>query len=89
MDLGASNHVTFSDKGCWKKRNVTDSTHGIMGKLVLPKCELDISFAHFDKDGNQVGEMTNPDVSHLLEGTFNLFSITRLQKKGCTLSGNA
>jgi hypothetical protein len=29
------------------------------------------------------------DVSHLPEGNFNLFSLTRLQKKRWTLSGNA
>ncbi len=29
------------------------------------------------------------DVSHLSEGNFNLFSLTRLQKKGWTLSGDA
>ncbi len=28
-------------------------------------------------------------MSHLPEGNFNLFSLTRLQKKGWTLSGNA
>jgi hypothetical protein len=36
-DSGAFNHATFSDKGCWNKRNVTGSTHRIMGKSVLPK----------------------------------------------------
>jgi hypothetical protein len=35
-----------------------------------------------------VGEVTITDVSHLPEGNFNLFSLTRLQKKGWTLSGN-
>jgi hypothetical protein len=29
------------------------------------------------------------DVSHLPEGNFNLFSVTRLQKKGWTLTRNA
>ncbi len=56
---------------------------------MLPKCELDIPCVHFDKDGNQVGEVTITDVSHLPEGNFNLFSLTRLQKKGWTISGNA
>ena len=54
-DSGASNHVTFSDKGCRNKRNVTGSTHGIVGELVLPKCELDIPCVYYDKDGNQSG----------------------------------
>jgi hypothetical protein len=49
-DSGASNHVTFSDKEC-RKRIATGSTHGIAGNSVLPKCELDISCVHFDKDG--------------------------------------
>jgi hypothetical protein len=35
-----------------------------------------------------VEEVTITDVSHLPEGNFNLFSLTRLQKKGWTLSGN-
>jgi hypothetical protein len=87
-DSGASNHVTFSDKGYQNKRNVTGSTHRILGKSVLAKCELDIPCVHFDKDGNQVGEVTIPDVSHIPESNFNLFSLTRLLKKGWTLSGN-
>jgi hypothetical protein len=53
-DSGASNHVTFSDKGCRNKRIATGSTHGIVGDSVLPKCELDIPCVHFDKDGAQV-----------------------------------
>ena len=50
-DSGASNHVTFSDKGCRNKRIATGSTHQIVGDSVLPKCELDIPCVHFDKDG--------------------------------------
>ncbi len=81
---GASNHVPFNDKGCRNKskRIATGSTHGIVGDSVLPKCELDIPCVHFDKDGTQVGEMIITDVRHL-------FSVTRLQKKGWTLTGNA
>ncbi len=56
-DSGASNHVTFSDKGCRNKRNATGLTHGIVGNSVLPKCELDIPCVHVDKDGAQVGEV--------------------------------
>jgi hypothetical protein len=82
--------VAFSDKGCRNKRNATGLTHGIVGNLVLPKCELDIPCVHFDKDGAQVGELIITNVSHLPEGNFNLFSVTRLQKKeGWTLTGNA
>jgi hypothetical protein len=88
-DSGASNHVTFSDKGRRNKRFATGLAHGIVGDLVLPKCELDIPCVHFDKDGAQVGEEIITDVSHLPEGNFNLFSVTRLQKKGWTLTGNA
>ena len=54
-DSGASNHVTFSDKGCRNKRIATRSTHGIVGNSVLPKCELDIPCIHYDKDGNTSG----------------------------------
>ncbi len=32
-DLGASNHVTFSDKGYQNKRNMIASTHGIVGSI--------------------------------------------------------
>ncbi len=60
-----------------------------MGESVLPKCELDIPCIHYDKDGIQMEEMLITDVSHLPEGNFNLFSLTSLQKKGWTLSGNA
>ncbi len=81
-DSGASNHVTFSDNGSRNKRSETGSTHGIGGNSVLPKYELDIPCVHFDKDGAQVGEVMITDVSHLSEGDFNLFRITRLQKKG-------
>ncbi len=81
-DSGASNHVTFSGKGCRNKRNATGLTHGTVGDSVLPKCELDIPYLHFDKDGAQVGEVIITDVSHLPEGNFNLFSVTRLQNKG-------
>ncbi len=84
-DSGASNHVTyatFSDKGCRNKRIATGSTHGVIGNSVLPKCELDIPCVHFDKDGAQVGEVIITDVSHLPEGNFNLFSVTRFQKRG-------
>jgi hypothetical protein len=89
-DSGASNHVTFSDTGCRNKRNATGLTHGIVGNSVLPKCKLDIPCCvHFNKDGAQVGEVIITDVSHLPEGNFNLFSVTRLQKKGWTLTGNA
>ena len=56
---------------------------------MLPKCELDIPCVHFDKDGAQVGEVIITGVSHLPEGNFNLFNVTRLQKKGWTLTGNA
>ncbi len=58
------------------------------GKSVHPKCELDIPCVHYDKDGNQVGEVTITDFSHLLEGNLNLFSLTRLQNKGWTLTDN-
>ncbi len=44
---------------------------------------------NYDKDGTQVGEVRITDVSHLPEGNFNLFSLTRLQKKRWTLSDNA
>ena len=81
-DSGASNHVTFSDKGCRNKRIATGLTHGIVSNSVLLKYELDIPCVHFDKDGAQVGEVLIADVSHLPEGNFNLFSVTRLQKKG-------
>ncbi len=60
--------------------------HSIVGNSVLPKCELDIPCVHFDKDGAQVGEVIITDVSNLSEGNFNLFSVTRLQKKGWTLT---
>ncbi len=33
-DSVASNHVTFSDKGCNNKRDVTGLTHRIVGKSV-------------------------------------------------------
>ncbi len=79
---GASNNVTFSDKGCRNKRIATGLTHGIVGKSVLPKCELDTPCIHNDKDGTQVREVIISDVSHLPEGNFNLFSLTRLQKNG-------
>ncbi len=88
-DSRASNHVTFSDKGCQNKRNATGLTHGIVGESVLPKCDLDIICVHFDKNENQVGEVTITDVSYLPEGNFNLLSLPSLQKKGWTLSGNA
>ncbi len=88
-DSGASNHVTFSDKGCRNKRNSTGLAHGIVGNSVLPKCELDIPCVYFDKDGAQLEEVIITDVSHLPKGNFNLFSVTRLQKKGWTLTGNA
>jgi hypothetical protein len=87
-DSGASYHVIFSDKGCWNKRNTTSWMHRILGKSVLPKCKLDIPCVHYTKNG-QVGEVTITDVSHLSEGNFKLFSLTRLPKKGWTLSGNA
>ncbi len=54
-DSGASNHVTFSDKGCRNKRIATGMTHGIVGNSVLPKCALDIRCVHFDKDGSTSG----------------------------------
>jgi hypothetical protein len=88
-DSGASNHVIFSDKNCRNKRNATGLKHGIVGNSVLPKCELDIPCVHFYKDGAQVGEVIITDVCCLPEGNFNLFSVTRLQKKGWTLTGNA
>jgi hypothetical protein len=59
-------------------------THGIVGRSVHPKCELDIPCVHYD-----VGNMIITDVSHLPAGKFNKFSLTRLQKKGWTLTGNA
>jgi hypothetical protein len=88
-DSVASSHVTFSNKGCQNKRIATGLTHGIVGESLLPKCELDIPCIHYDKDGAQVGEVIITDVSHLPEGNFNLFSLTRLQKKRWTLSGNS
>jgi hypothetical protein len=86
-DSGASNHVTFSDKGCRNRRITTGLTYGIVGNSVLPKCELDIPCVQFDKDGAQLGEVIITDVSHLPEVNFNLFSVPRLQKKGWTLTG--
>ncbi len=56
---------------------------------MLPKCELGIPCVHFDRDGAQLEEVIITDVSHLPEGNFNLFSVTRFQKKGLTLTGNA
>jgi hypothetical protein len=60
-----------------------------VGNSVLPNCELDIPCVHFDKDETQVGEVIITDVSHLPEGNFNFYSVTRLQKMGWTLTGNA
>jgi hypothetical protein len=37
----------------------------------------------------KVGEVTIADVCHFPESNFNLFSLTRMQKKGWTLSSNA
>jgi hypothetical protein len=85
-DSGASNHVTFSDKGYRNRIIATGLTHRIVGNSVLPKCELDVPCVYFDKDGAHLGEVIIADVSHLPEGSFNLFSMTRLQKKGCTLT---
>jgi hypothetical protein len=48
-DSGASNHMTFSDKGCRNRRIATGLTHRIVGNSALPKCELDIPCVHFDK----------------------------------------
>jgi hypothetical protein len=87
-DSGASNHVIFSDKGYRIKRFATGLTHGIVGNSVLPKCELAIPCVHFNKDGAQVGEVIITNVSHLPEGNFNLFSVTRLQNKRWTLTEN-
>jgi hypothetical protein len=87
-DSGASNHVTFSDKGCRNKRIATGLTHEIVGESTLPKCKLDIPCIHYGKDGTQVGEVLITEVSHLPVGNFNLFSLIRLQKKGWTISGN-
>ncbi len=53
-DSVASNHVTFSDKGCQSKRDVAGSKHGNVGKSVLAKCDLDIPCVHFVNIGNQV-----------------------------------
>jgi hypothetical protein len=86
---GASNHFTFSDKGCRNRRIAFGLTHGIVFNSVLPKCDLDIPCVHFDKDGAQLGEVIITDVSHLPEGNFNLFSVARLQKRGWTLTKNA
>jgi hypothetical protein len=85
-DSCLSNHVIFSDKGCRNKRISTGSMHRIVGNSVLLKCQLDIPCVHIDKDGAQVGEVIITDVSHLPESTFNLFSVTRLQKRGWTLT---
>ncbi len=81
--------MTFSDKGRRNKRIATGLKHRIVGNSVLPKCQLDIPSVHFDKDGAQVREVIITDVSHLPEGKFNLFSVTRLQKNMWTLTGNA
>ena len=81
--------MTFSDKGCRNRRITTWLTHGIVGNSVLPKCELDIPCVLVDKDGAQLGEVIITDMSHLPEGNFNLFSVTRLQKMGWMLTGNA
>jgi hypothetical protein len=35
-DSGASNHVTFSDKGCRNRTIATGLVHGIVGNSVLP-----------------------------------------------------
>jgi hypothetical protein len=79
-DFDASNHVVFSDKGCRNKRIANGLTQGIVGNSMLPECELGIPCVHFDKDEAQVGEVIITDVSHLPEGNFNLFGVTRLQK---------
>ncbi len=87
-DSGASNHVTFSDKGFRNKRIATGLTWNC-GRLSATQCELDIPYVHFVKDRAQVGEVIITDVSHLPKDNFNLFSMTRLQKKGWTLTENA
>jgi hypothetical protein len=81
--------LIYSDEECWNKRIVTGSTHGIVGESVLPKCEQDIPCIHYDKNGSLVGKVLITEVSHLPEGNFNLFSLTKLQKNRWTLFGNA
>ena len=58
-------------------------------RQISTKRQLDIPCVHVEKDGNQVGEVIITDVDHLPEGNFNLFCLTRLQKKGWIFSGNA
>ena len=89
-DSGAPNHVTFSDLGCVNKRRSSGATHGIVDKSVQqPKWEAYKPCTHYNKDGKLIGNLIMTDVSHLSECSFNLFSTTRLQKRGWKLKGTA
>ena len=87
-DTGASNHSTFNDDGCVNKKTSNISSQGAYGAGRTPECEMDIPTMVCDKSVNEKTGILMTGVSHMKNGNFNLFSVTRAVMSGWKLTGD-
>jgi hypothetical protein len=89
-DSAATVHSTPHDQGFrnLKKVSEDDAITVANGKTEGASKVGDLPGMICDQYGNAKGESVLTEVTHLPQGVFNLFSLTRMQMRGWTLTGN-
>jgi hypothetical protein len=86
-DTRVTSHVTKHKIGGINHRGTTVKTRGFVGESINPELEMDIPVKYIGKDGLEVkAELKDMQVNKNFN--FNLFSVTKMLKKGYLLSGN-
>jgi hypothetical protein len=90
-DTGATVHTSPSDKGMTEGDAATAAQNSIAvgdGTNVKASKVANVCGMMCDKCGNELHEATLQDVTHLPDGKFNLFSLSKLLKQGWKLTGD-
>ncbi len=87
MDTGTTSHITKHKIGGINHRGTTVNTRGFVRELINPELEMDILVKYIGKDGLEIkAELKDMQVNKNFN--FNLFSVTKMLKKGYLLSRN-
>ena len=86
-DTRATSHVTKHNIGGIDHCGTTVKTRGFIGELINPELEMDFPVNYIGKDGLEIkSELKGMQFNENFN--FNLFSMTKMLKKGYLLSGN-
>jgi hypothetical protein len=88
MDTGATSHVTNSKVKGKNQCKTTVKTRGFVVESINPDLEMDILVTYTCGNGKEIkAELKDMQVNEMF--IFNLFSVTRMLQKRCTLKGDA